>query len=87
MAGYRSALWLLGISGGGAQGGFSNPLPLPQISGGAAEQGSYRQAWPLLSMGAGVAEPTDEGGGDRRRRKQNERLLLLFAATVIETVV
>ena len=63
MAGFRSPLFLLGLSSGTAQAGFRGPLPLPPIAGGGGviTQAGFRGPLPLPPIAGGIPSIAQAG--------------------------
>ncbi len=86
-AGFRSPLFILGLSGIGAQAGFIGPIPIVNL-GGTPDivQAGYIGPIPIINLGAGQAIVADEqeAGGysefyDRISREDEEILILITA--------
>lgn len=91
--GFRGPLLPLALSAAVATGGFQNPLPVPPVSGGVAEQAGFRSPLPVppVSAGEGVEpEPEPEvrqaGNSQDFRRRQDDELILTFVMAVISEV-
>ena len=54
MAGFRSPLYILGLSVSARQAGFRTALPLFPAGGSAAVQAGFRTALPLFPAGGGI---------------------------------
>jgi len=68
VAGFRSALFLLGLSATGTQAGYRNPLPIPPIGGTSTTQAGFIGVIPLVNLGGTEAEtPTPEVGSPAPR--------------------
>ena len=80
MAGFRSPLFLLGLSGGEPQAGFRTPIPVWPAGGTTAvTQAGFRTALPFFNAGAFEpieVEPPKKGGGGPELYNRNRRWIL-----------
>lgn len=56
MAGFKSPLFLLGLSATGETAGFRSPLPVPPVAGGSADQAGFNSPLPVPPIGGGGIE-------------------------------